>query len=357
MSSSVTTKPPADQRVGTIGLATPTEDLVSVIFAACIIGGAASDGWAHSNRLSQIQQEGFFTPWHAVLYTGFAASAAWTFFLAYRRRDRAPRWWLDGWPTGYRLGAIGVVTFLFAGLADMIWHTVFGVESTIDALMSPSHILLAVGTVLLTTSAMRSWWASGEGGRRAATGIVAMALGTTSISVFLLYVSIFDFAGPTMPFDGTQNSPAYSVAARGVAAYTITIAVILVPLLLAYRRRTSPGAATALVTIVALFPLITHEFPLVQTTGAVGAIVGAAVADLLLVQLDHWRGLDAPLRLSVAGAVVAALVSAGNVAGISLRADITWPVELWTGVVVVTAAVGAILGGLATRPSVTSPLP
>jgi hypothetical protein len=34
--------------------------------------------------------ESFFTPWHSLLGSGFAATAAWTFLLAYQRRDHAP---------------------------------------------------------------------------------------------------------------------------------------------------------------------------------------------------------------------------------------------------------------------------
>src|SRR4051812_47509635 len=97
------------------GITTPDEDLVTSVFACCVIIGATTDAWAHTNLLAQIQKEGFFTPWHALLYGGFAFSAYWTIALAYRRRKRVERWWLDGWPAGYRLGAVGVVTFFVAG--------------------------------------------------------------------------------------------------------------------------------------------------------------------------------------------------------------------------------------------------
>jgi hypothetical protein len=143
-------------------LASPTEDLVTVVLGSWIILGAATDGWAHLNTLSGLQEDGFFTPWHALLYSGFTATAGWTVWLAYRRRHRARRWWVDGWPAGYRLGALGMVIFLVAGIADMAWHEVLGIETSIDALLSPSHLLLCVGSVLLLTSPARSWWASGR---------------------------------------------------------------------------------------------------------------------------------------------------------------------------------------------------
>jgi hypothetical protein len=48
-----------------------------------MVGGALADAWAHTNIIDEI--ESFFTPWHALLYGGFTGTAAWTFWLAYRR--------------------------------------------------------------------------------------------------------------------------------------------------------------------------------------------------------------------------------------------------------------------------------
>lgn len=45
--------------------------LVTVLLATWLIGGVFVDGWAHNN-LAKL--ETFFTPWHALLYSGFAAT-------------------------------------------------------------------------------------------------------------------------------------------------------------------------------------------------------------------------------------------------------------------------------------------
>src|SRR5215211_7851063 len=95
-------------------LCTPGEDLVTALLGACLVGGALTDAWVHTNRASTL--ESFFTPWHALLYGGFAAIAAWTFWLALRRRASTPRWWRDGWPVGYGIGAVGVIGFMAGGL-------------------------------------------------------------------------------------------------------------------------------------------------------------------------------------------------------------------------------------------------
>jgi hypothetical protein len=338
------------KRTSTLEPATPTEDLVTVVLGTCLMLGALTDGWAHSNLLSELQQEGFFTPWHGLLYSAFTALAAWIFWLAYRRRDRHPRWWVDGWPAGYKLGAIGVLTFMIAGLADMVWHMTFGVETGVDAVLSPSHLLLCLGTVLMVTSALRSWWATGENGRRAATGVAGLALATVSVSVFLLYVSAFDSIAPTQPYEPLDGTIGQLVGTHGVSSYLVTTLVLVLPLLLAHRRRYTPGVATALVFAVSMFPMGTSEFPRPLSTAAFAAIAAAAVVDWILGRLDHIRGFDAPLRLPIAGVVFAVVVWTVHLVALHLDAGVTWPAELIGGTIAVTSGAAALLGGLASRP-------
>ncbi|WP_433341949.1 hypothetical protein [Micromonospora sp. CA-111912] len=328
--------------------ATRREDLVTVLFGACLTAGAMSDGWAHSNIVESI--EGFFTPWHGLLYAGFVATAAWTFWLAYQRRDAAPRWWRDAFPAGYRVGAIGAVAFLFAGLADMAWHEILGVEVGLDAEFSPSHLLLDASAVLLLTSPLRSWWASGERGGRSATGVASLALGVMAPSILLTYASAFLTLAPTRAIGavGTQQA-----AILGVDAYLITTLVLVGPFLLAHRRRATPGAAATLAAGVALFDMVMHEFPTPQAWAALGAVCGAGLADVLLLRLDAIRGRGAALRLPIAGALLAGLLVAGHLAGLALAAGIGWTPEVTTGVVTLAALLGALLGGLAARPAPT----
>src|SRR5262249_35561254 len=145
--------------------ATRREDVIGVLFGLALVGGVLSDAWAHTNLLSTL--ESFFTPWHALLYTGFAGTAAWTWWLAFRHRGGDAEWWASAWPAGYKVGAIGQIVFPVGGPGDMFWHQIFGFETSLRIAMSTSHMLLSIGGGLLLTSQLRSWWASGEGGLRA----------------------------------------------------------------------------------------------------------------------------------------------------------------------------------------------
>lgn len=326
-------------------LTTPTEDLVTVVLATLLIGGALSDAWAHAN-LGGL--ESFFTPWHALLYGGFALTAAWTFWLGYR--SRTPRWWRVGWPAGYGLGALGAVGFLAAGALDMIWHSIFGVEISLDAVLSPSHLLLVVAGTLLVTSPLRSWWATGTTRRRAPTGIAALALGSIFGVLLLSHSTAFRSTAPTRAYDFVVGSSSHVDAAYGSARYLATTAILLVPVLLVYRRRAVLGLATAVVGAIFLFNLVTTEFPATLTAAALGATVGAFAVDLLAVRLDVVRGPDAALRLPILGALFGALFTAGHLLGLQVTDGIAWPVELWTGNIVLAALAGTLLGGLATPP-------
>jgi hypothetical protein len=334
--------------VTTPNVTTPREDLISVILGALLVGGALTDAWAHTNRLSTL--ESFFTPWHALLYGGFGATALWTFAVAYRRRALAPRWWRDAWPAGYEIGALGVVIFMASGVGDMIWHTLLGIEAGLDAALSPTHIGITVGATLILTSALRSWWANGSAPDRAVSGIVSLALGTTFGGLLLENASALLSSAPTQVYDHVYLSPSHLAAVLGMSKYLFTTTVIVVPVLLAHRRRATFGTTTAVVGFSALFLMTQVEWPRVPAIAAVGAVAGAAVADLVLVRLDARRGADAPLRLPIAGAVIAACVWSGHLLGLQLADALRWPIELWAGAVVLTSALSAVLGGLAARP-------
>src|ERR1041385_5957069 len=100
------------------GVTVPSFDLRMTLLAAWLLGGIYTDGWAHNH----IHVETFFTPWHAILYSGFLANLIFYAVTAVRNR-RAGKPWI---PEGYRLAAIGVGIFAVSGVGDLIWHTIFG---------------------------------------------------------------------------------------------------------------------------------------------------------------------------------------------------------------------------------------
>src|SRR3954452_23440320 len=128
------------------------DDSITIILGLWLMGGVFIDGWAHNSRTLV---ESFFTPWHAVLYSGYAASAAWLCWLVLRQR-RAGKIGRAAIPRGYELGLAGAFIFGVGGLGDMLWQTIFGIETRLKALLSPTHLLLFVGILLILTIPLRS---------------------------------------------------------------------------------------------------------------------------------------------------------------------------------------------------------
>lgn len=129
--------------------------MVTAGLCAWVAAGMVLDAWAHQN-LGQL--ETFFTPWHAVLYSGLLAVMAWLGGLAMAARRVRP----EGArvPVGYGLGLVGAAVFALSGMADAAWHTVFGIEQNLEAALSPPHLGLFLGALLVFTTPLRSAWSS-----------------------------------------------------------------------------------------------------------------------------------------------------------------------------------------------------
>ncbi len=86
-------------------------DLLTALLSAWLITGVLLDAWAHNTRPSL---ETFFTPWHAVLYSGFLAVGGWVTWTVFRFRRGAASW-AAALPAGYGLAGCGVIVFAVSG--------------------------------------------------------------------------------------------------------------------------------------------------------------------------------------------------------------------------------------------------
>ncbi len=129
-------------------------DTAYTLLAAFFVAGLYIDGWAHNHGRVD---ESFFTPWHAIFYAGFALVALLLLgrIVLNRRRGLGLR---EAIPPGYGYALLGVFIFGFGGIGDLVWHTLFGIEENVEALLSPTHLLLAAGMVLITAGPLRAAW-------------------------------------------------------------------------------------------------------------------------------------------------------------------------------------------------------
>src|SRR5215469_12842855 len=129
-------------------------DWVVVLLEAWWVGGVFLDGWAHNH--GKVDQT-FFTPWHGLLYSAFAIYGLFLLVVWIRHR-RAGYLWRRALPSGYGLALVGAGIFAVGGILDLIWHTLFGIEVDVQALLSPTHLILATGLFLMITGPLRAGW-------------------------------------------------------------------------------------------------------------------------------------------------------------------------------------------------------
>jgi hypothetical protein len=103
------------------------------------IGGTSWDVTSHL----MLQPETFFTPSHAVLYTGvglLTITAGLVGALLIKNKDLGTK----SFSTSFKLFIMGSVISLVAGPSDFLWHETFGV----DGLLSPPHLALITGMLI-----------------------------------------------------------------------------------------------------------------------------------------------------------------------------------------------------------------
>ena len=323
-------------------------DWVLVAFGVWTILGLFLDGWAHSAR----RPDSFFTPWHGVLYTGGAGVAATTLWQA--RRAMAGASWKE--LVRYDpVALIGLLLFGAGGAGDLIWHEVFGVEVNVAALLSPTHLMLMTGGVLALSAPFR------RAGRRTEArptlpsflpALVSLSLATGVAFFFTFYASPFGhtivpaFRDVTTDIhDLSRASAAGFAQVRQMWALTgilFTTVLVVVPVLALIRRWRPPaGSFVVLFGFVALFAAAASEFS--RWPAPIAVLIAGAVGEALLRRTtDPW----------IIAAAVPAALWASYFTLIAATYGMGWSPELWAGAIVLTSAVGGVLGFvIGSRPS------
>ena len=313
------------------------DDLAAALLGTWVVGGLFLDGWAHVN---QPGLETFFSPWHAAFYAGFLVS---TVVLArlIARFQRGGRLDPALIPAGYGLGLVGVALFVTGGAADGVWHTLFGVEVSVAALLSPSHLVLLSGGLLMVTSPVRSAWSSPDRPARAPAlallpALWATALATAVVLFFFQYLSAFVTRAPsTVAPEGPDGLLTTIV---GLASVLVTNLIVVAPVLLLARRWRLPFGTVALIATTGAAGLTSlREFALGALVPAM--LAGGLAADLLLARLRP--GPDRPGAFRAVAVLAPLLLWGAWMATYALAYGTVWPPELWAGVLGM-----ACLGGL-----------
>jgi hypothetical protein len=317
-------------------------DWTVVLLSFWFVGGLLLDGWAH-NHIPEL--ESFFTPWHAVLYSGFLAVSG--FLAATLVRNHVNGYpWRYALPPGYELAIVGVLIFMAGGIGDMAWHEVFGIETGVEALLSPTHLILATGMTLIVSAPFRAGWRRDADQTSPAPEWVALLPQLLSLTfVWTVWSFLTQFAHPLVdPWATAGYRPpgprgvTYLRMSLGITGFLLQTGVMMGLVLCAVRRWTLPLGSLALVFCLnAAFMSLMHD----QYHFIPGAALAGLGADLLIHWLKpssersgslRWFAFAVPI-VYYALYYIAVIVTHG----------LEWSVHVWTGSIVLSGIVGLLL--------------
>ncbi len=332
---------PAAPALPRVYRASTRQNLVTMLLGWWLLVGLFVDGWAHNTYGESL--ETFFTPWHAVFYSGFLAVAAWCLLLA-RRGWQAGRRGLAAFPDGYGLAALGVPVFALGGLGDMLWHVTFGIEVGIEALLSPTHLLLFSGGVMLVGTPLNAAWRTPAGRQAPAAVRWTAVLSAASLLSVTAFMHMYMWGLLIVP-QGLGW-----VQTRGeLSAVLLTALILAGPVLLTLRRFDLPfGAVTLMYGLANLGMAVMlspgdFRVPLLALLTGLLADVLAALLRPAPGRVWAWRLFAFLLPLAVWVPYLGGVVRLG-LSNLSL--------ELWLGVAVMSGLGGVALSVLLVPPAV-----
>jgi hypothetical protein len=326
------------------------EDVMTGWCSLLLVLGLYLDGWSHVNLLDGGLGPPL-TPWHGVLYLGFAVTAGWIL----TRHQRRGAWSLQAVPPGYRLALVGLGLAMVAVAGDAVWHTLYGAEQGLGRLISPFHLVLFTGTCLLVSSALRAAWSGPTSaqvpGLRAFWPVVLSTILAVAMAAFFL-----QYVSPVVAWrrPGPAGLPAGSPFAETVQVYDLlgllvhNLLFVAPVLLLLLRWQTPLGTFTVMAGSVAMLLATQTELGLVGLVGA--AVLGGAAADVAVSLLR-----PSPQRRWAARAVAMiapAVYWTAHFALLKAGYGVTWELEMWLGSVVWASLSGLGLALLMWPPAV-----
>jgi hypothetical protein len=305
-------------------------------FGTWMVVGLYLDGWAHNVR----KPETFFSPWHLILYSGFGAAVAYFVFRGYvQKKPSDPD----------RITIAGLVLFIAGAVGDGIWHQIFGIEVDLEALLSPTHLALMTGGLMMLGIAYRSAArADPPGGSADGSLVVTMTLCAAVAMFFTQYFNTFRFHGVSSSPGNREDI--WEIHAIG--SVFVTNAILLGLTFLLVRRWQTPRWTFTFVYGALAFANVAVDGRRAAWLHVPAAALAGAVTDILVRRLrPSMSGVRA---VRVFSAAVALALASSWFLSLHLLSGVHWAAELWTGTIILAAVEGVGLGLLA-FPSASAP--
>jgi hypothetical protein len=260
--------------------------------------------------------------------------------------------WRTTMPVGYGFRAAGVGIFGVGAIADLIWHSVFGIEVSIEALLSPSHLLLLSGGLLMAIGPIVSTLAR-ESEQRSTWSSMGPVVGTVAFIVslmqfFVMYLSPFDNWVLTKDQDRYAFSEGgrwfqETVIIRNVAHLLIFTMFMVLPVLWLVRNVKLPRGSFLVVWFLpCVLQSLLDSFASPQRL--IGAFVAALLAEALWPKLSaRFSALDHVAPLALLMAAMSFVTWIGLLLSLRANDTLAWQPELWFGVPTFAALLSALI--------------
>lgn len=331
----------------------PTLDLLVGIVGLWLAAGFLLDSWAHLH----IAIETFFTPYHAAFYSAMVAGLLILAFFA--RRNRALGYTgINMLPAAYQTALWGVPIFFAGGVGDLIWHTFFGIEDRVEAVTSPTHLIIGLGVLLTVGAPIRSALQQRGTLRTLRSQLpLIFALATWLEFIHLGTAYAFDPGAARMyaPPDGVAYGPDYFTNTTFVLFKTGSgIAIVMLQSIVLMgacawtvaRFALRPGALTILFVLGngMIAAALTNDTPILATYLAMSVVAGS-VGDLIVARLAPAR--SRPVAFGLFGAIVPGVYYGMYFLFTALTGGVWWSWTLTLGAIVWSMLCGLALTLLA----------
>lgn len=317
-------------------------DWGATFLSVLLMAGLNVDVWAHNhNRVDNT----FFTVWHALMYGAFLLFAGFLTLVTIRNLNRGYGL-ANALPRGYVLSLVGVAVFSIGGVGDMLWHTAFGIEKNTEALLSPTHLVLGIGFILLFSGPVRAVWLRVEqpGVNRwlpfqLFPAVIGLSLCMTILMVFTQYAnSTYNAAYATWNAVHSANEPSWLTLPLGISSIILQTAIMMGGLLLLVRRWRLPfGAATIVILLPSVFISVYQD----TTIFLPGIFSAGLFADVLL-----WRlrpATERPLQLGIFAFLVPTVYYIAFFLTIQAVQGVGWRIHAWSGAIAFAGFTGLLI--------------
>ncbi|MEO1290129.1 MAG: hypothetical protein AAFV93_20445, partial [Chloroflexota bacterium] len=269
-------------------------------------------------------------------------------------------------PQGYILSLIGVFIFGIGGLGDMLWHIAFGIEDGIEALYSPTHLILAIGYCTVLVGVIMSAWVRQDLKSNWHDLGWVLLTATCLLSIFTFFTQhlhfVTNFEGILSQPIGSDNQEALTTAV--LSSYIIVTSLMIgLVLLLMKRWRLPSGAITFIFTLnsllMGLMLILDFDsmdfvtFLLLMLLMTAPTLITGIIGDVMA-----WRmkiGHNTPNLIRVVATVMGVLLgglylSAIAILGVIDGGSFWWEIHTLAGIPTLTGLTGFLLSILVFPP-------